>query len=62
MSLYRLLKLSIVGCFKRIGTRFCRLEEGDGPGMKNRWQPKNGWDKMEEYYKYLRERSIEYAI
>uniref|UniRef100_A0A915Q3G9 39S ribosomal protein L22, mitochondrial n=1 Tax=Setaria digitata TaxID=48799 RepID=A0A915Q3G9_9BILA len=30
---------------------FIRLEEGDGPGMKNRWLPKNGWDKMADYYK-----------
>uniref|UniRef100_A0A1I7W4Z4 Large ribosomal subunit protein uL22m n=1 Tax=Loa loa TaxID=7209 RepID=A0A1I7W4Z4_LOALO len=41
---------------------FVRLEEGDGPPMKNRWEPKNGWDKMKDYYKYLRERSIEYSI
>ncbi|MCP9259024.1 39S ribosomal protein L22, mitochondrial [Dirofilaria immitis] len=41
---------------------FVRLEEGDGPGMKNRWVPKNGWDKMQDYYKYLRERSIEFRM
>ncbi|VDN17515.1 unnamed protein product [Gongylonema pulchrum] len=41
---------------------FYRLEEGDGPGMKNRWVPKDGWDKMNDYYKYLRERTIEYSI
>ncbi|VDN02342.1 unnamed protein product [Thelazia callipaeda] len=41
---------------------FVRLEEGDGPGMKNRWVPKDGWDKMKDYYKYLRERNIEYSI
>ncbi|CAG9531315.1 unnamed protein product [Cercopithifilaria johnstoni] len=41
---------------------FVRLEEGNGPPMKNRWEPKNGWDKMKDYYKYLRQRSIEYSI
>ncbi|VDK55520.1 unnamed protein product [Anisakis simplex] len=41
---------------------FVRLEEGEGPGVKGRLKPKDGWEKMEEYYAYLRSRQIKYSI
>ncbi|KAF8358733.1 mrpl-22 [Pristionchus pacificus] len=41
---------------------YVRLEEGEGPGYKGRVKPRDGWDKMEEYYKYLRSRQIKHSI
>ncbi|GMR40589.1 hypothetical protein PMAYCL1PPCAC_10784, partial [Pristionchus mayeri] len=41
---------------------YVRLEEGEGPGYKGREKPKDGWDKMSDYYKYLRSRQIKYSI
>uniref|UniRef100_A0A0M3IIR0 Large ribosomal subunit protein uL22m n=1 Tax=Ascaris lumbricoides TaxID=6252 RepID=A0A0M3IIR0_ASCLU len=41
---------------------FVRLEEGEGPGTKRRERLKDGWEKMEEYYAYLRSRQIKYSI
>uniref|UniRef100_A0A0N5AQ02 sphingomyelin phosphodiesterase n=1 Tax=Syphacia muris TaxID=451379 RepID=A0A0N5AQ02_9BILA len=41
---------------------FVRLEEGEGPGLNEETRKKNGWQKMEEYYQYLRSREIKYSI
>ncbi|GMS87808.1 hypothetical protein PENTCL1PPCAC_9983 [Pristionchus entomophagus] len=41
---------------------YVRLEEGEGPGCKSREKPKDGWEKMEAYYKYLRSRQIKNSI
>ncbi|GMT18202.1 hypothetical protein PFISCL1PPCAC_9499, partial [Pristionchus fissidentatus] len=41
---------------------YVRLEEGEGPGYKSREKPRDGWDKMDEYYKYLRSRQIKNSI
>ncbi|CAO4369403.1 hypothetical protein L5515_003757 [Caenorhabditis briggsae] len=41
---------------------FVRLEEGPAPAHKQRHAPKSGWDHMDEYYNYLRSRSVKYSI
>lgn len=41
---------------------FVRLEEGEGPGLPAESRKTDGWQKMEEYYKYLRSRDIKYSI
>ncbi|CAD6199034.1 unnamed protein product [Caenorhabditis auriculariae] len=41
---------------------FVRLEEGPAPGFKAREKPKTGWDKMDDYYEYLRSRDLKYKI
>ncbi|KAK0418360.1 hypothetical protein QR680_013519 [Steinernema hermaphroditum] len=41
---------------------YVRLEEGEGPSYKGRVKPKDGWEKMEDYYAYLRSRSFKYSI
>ncbi|CAD5228880.1 unnamed protein product [Bursaphelenchus okinawaensis] len=41
---------------------FVRLEEGEPPGYKSSIPISNGWDKMREYYAYLRSRQIQYSI
>ncbi|WKX99627.1 hypothetical protein Q1695_014480 [Nippostrongylus brasiliensis] len=41
---------------------FVRLEEGSPPEHKQRTKLKNGWEHMEDYYKYLRSRTKKYSI
>ncbi|MFH4980337.1 hypothetical protein AB6A40_007046 [Gnathostoma spinigerum] len=41
---------------------FVRLEEGDGPGFRGREKPKDTWEMMDEYYRYLRSRRIKYSL
>jgi len=41
---------------------FVRLEEGDGPGYKSRNPMPDGWQKMENYYDYLRSRTVKYGL
>ena len=36
--------------------------QGPAPGFKGHNAPKTGWDKMEEYYDYLRSRSVKYGL
>lgn len=41
---------------------FVRLEEGPGPGFKTRAEKPDGWTSGQNYYEYLRSRSIKYSI
>ncbi|VDD91846.1 unnamed protein product [Enterobius vermicularis] len=41
---------------------FVRLEEGESPGLIDYTKNPNGWEQMEEYYQYLRGRTIKYSI
>ncbi|TKR65148.1 hypothetical protein L596_025597 [Steinernema carpocapsae] len=41
---------------------YVRLEEGQGPSYKGRAKHKDGWEKMDDYYTYLRSRQIKYSI
>ncbi|KAI1729098.1 ribosomal protein l22p/L17e domain-containing protein [Ditylenchus destructor] len=41
---------------------FIRLEEGEPPHYTGRAPKPTGWEHMEEYYKYLRNRDIKYSI
>jgi hypothetical protein len=41
---------------------FVRLEEGEPPNYKGREPMPDGWEKMEDYYRYLRERDFKYSL
>uniref|UniRef100_A0A914HXD9 Large ribosomal subunit protein uL22m n=1 Tax=Globodera rostochiensis TaxID=31243 RepID=A0A914HXD9_GLORO len=41
---------------------FVRLQEGDPPKFKGREAEPNGWDKMDNYYEFLRSRDFKYSI
>uniref|UniRef100_A0A1I8C2M1 39S ribosomal protein L22, mitochondrial n=1 Tax=Meloidogyne hapla TaxID=6305 RepID=A0A1I8C2M1_MELHA len=41
---------------------FVRLEEGEPPTFKGREPDPNGWEKMQDYYAYLRSRDFKYSI
>jgi len=41
---------------------FVRLEEGEGPDHKGRSHTPEGWEQMENYYKYLRNRDFKYSL
>lgn len=65
VAVYVTLLIPLKICISRIVIYllyFCRLEEGEGPGTKRRERLKDGWEKMEEYYAYLRSRQIKYSI
>ncbi|KAI6240845.1 39S ribosomal protein L22, mitochondrial [Aphelenchoides fujianensis] len=41
---------------------YVRLEEGSGPGYKGRKPMPDGWEKMDAYYEYLRNRELKYSL
>lgn len=41
---------------------YVRLEEGESPGLPDDTKRLNGWQRMEEYYEYLRARTIKYSL
>ncbi|KAH7731595.1 Protein MRPL-22 [Aphelenchoides avenae] len=41
---------------------FVRLEKGTPPTYKGREKTDDGWEKMEKYYEYLRNRDIKYSL
>lgn len=41
---------------------FIRLEEGEARDLGTRIRMNDGWEKMENYYEYLRSRSFKYSL
>ena len=41
---------------------FVRLEEGDPRNLNKRVRQPDGWEKMNDYYSYLRSRDFKYSI
>uniref|UniRef100_A0A7E4VMP8 Large ribosomal subunit protein uL22m n=1 Tax=Panagrellus redivivus TaxID=6233 RepID=A0A7E4VMP8_PANRE len=41
---------------------FVRLEEGEPRNLSTRVRQKDGWEKMEDYYAYLRDRDFKYSL